>query len=85
MPDVTAPWFQKLQLEYLLSTPNDVYIASGGGWDAGGRPAIGPGLDSAKGREGLRRLTEERDLIRFQASGMEGSRYLDWSHSHIAA
>lgn len=58
LPDVTAPWFQKLQLEYLLSTPNDVYIASGGGWDAGGRPAIGPGLDSAKGREGLRRLTE---------------------------
>ncbi len=58
LPSVTAPWFQKLQLEYLLSTPNDVYIASGGGWDAGGRPAIGPGLDLAKGREGLRRLTE---------------------------
>lgn len=53
---VTAPWFQKLQLEYLLSTPQDVYIASGGGWEASGRPAIGPELDQEKGKEGLRRL-----------------------------
>lgn len=58
LPGVTAPWFQKLQLEYLLSTPQDVYIASGGGWSAGGRPAIGPGLDQAKGRDGLRRLIQ---------------------------
>ena len=56
LPGVTAPWFQKLQLEYLLSTPHDVYIASGGGWSAGGRPSIGPGLTAAKGREGLERL-----------------------------
>lgn len=56
LPGVTAPWFQKLQLEYLLATPHDVYIASGGGWAAGGRPAIGPGLNSAGGREGLGRL-----------------------------
>lgn len=56
LPAVTAPWFQKLQLEYLLTTPHDVYIASGGGWSSGGRPAIGPGTDLAQGREGLRRL-----------------------------
>lgn len=56
LPGVTAPWFQKLQLEYLLSTPHDVYIASGGGWSAGGRPSIGPGLASVKGKEGLERL-----------------------------
>lgn len=56
LPGVTAPWFQKLQLEYLLATPHDVYIASGGGWVSGGRPAIGPGIDPSLGREGLRRL-----------------------------
>lgn len=54
---VTEPWYQKLSLETLLTTPHDVYLASGGGWAAGGRPAIGPGLDAAQGREGLRRLT----------------------------
>jgi iron complex transport system substrate-binding protein len=56
LPGVTAPWFQKLQLEYLLSTPHDVYIASGGGWASGGRPAIGPGIPTAEGKEGLERL-----------------------------
>lgn len=56
LPGVTAPWYQKLQLEYLLSTPHDVYIASGGGWSAGGRPSIGPGFTPAQGREGLERL-----------------------------
>jgi len=58
LPAVTAPWFQKLQIEYLLATPHEVYIASGGGWAVGGRPAIGPGLDAASGRAGLARLTE---------------------------
>lgn len=56
LPGVTAPWFQQLQLEHLLATPHDVYIASGGGWSAGGRPGIGPGLDPKGGREGLERL-----------------------------
>jgi iron complex transport system substrate-binding protein len=58
LPGVTAPWYQKLQLEYLLSTPFDVYIASGGGWSSGGRPAIGTGIDHVEGREGLKRLTQ---------------------------
>ncbi|GAA5235987.1 ABC transporter substrate-binding protein [Verticiella sediminum] len=56
LPAVTAPWFQKLQLEYLVRTPHDVYIASGGGWSAGRRPAIGPGIPAAEGRDGLERL-----------------------------
>lgn len=60
LPGVTAPWFQKLSLEYLLSTPHDVYIASGGGWASGGRPAIGPGIDPALGRQGLQGLIEGR-------------------------
>lgn len=58
LPGVTAPWFQKLQREYLMATPHDVYIASGGGWVSGGRPAIGPGIDAAQGRAGLQRLVE---------------------------
>ncbi len=58
LPAVTAPWYQQLQLEYLLSTPHEVYIASGGGWASGNRPAIGPGLDPTAGRKGLERLTE---------------------------
>lgn len=58
LPGVTAPWFQQLQLEYLLAEPHDVYIASGGGFAAGSRPAIGPGMDPDEGRRGLMRLTE---------------------------
>ncbi|MEM9633663.1 MAG: ABC transporter substrate-binding protein [Pseudomonadota bacterium] len=57
LPGVTAPWFQKLQLEHLLKTPHDVYIATGGGWPGGGRPSIGPGLDPSEGQRGLERLT----------------------------
>jgi iron complex transport system substrate-binding protein len=56
LPGVTAQWYQKVQLEYLLATPHDVYIASGGGWSSGGRPAIGPGLTVAEGRAGLERM-----------------------------
>ncbi|KJF71197.1 ABC transporter substrate-binding protein [Agrobacterium arsenijevicii] len=60
LPGVTAPWFEKLSLEYLLATPQDVYIASGGGWTSGGRPPIGPGIDPELGRQGLQRLIEGR-------------------------
>lgn len=60
LPEVTAPWFQKLSLEYLLTTPHDVYIATGGGWASGNRPAIGPGLEPELGREGLKRLIDGR-------------------------
>ena len=60
LPGVTAPWFEKLSLEYLLSTPHDVYIASGGGWASGGRPAIGPGIDPKLGQQGLQRLIDGR-------------------------
>lgn len=57
LPAVTAPWFQKLHLEYLISTPHEVYIASGGGWAAGSRPAIGPGLPPDAARAALARLS----------------------------
>ncbi|MBS9478451.1 ABC transporter substrate-binding protein [Ancylobacter radicis] len=57
LPAVTAPWFQKLPLEYLIATPHEVYIASGGGWAAGGRPPIGPGLDPVAARTALAALT----------------------------
>lgn len=60
LPGVTAPWFQKLSVEYLITEPHDVYIASGGGWATGIRPAIGPGLDPESGREGLQRLIDGR-------------------------
>jgi iron complex transport system substrate-binding protein len=60
LPSVSAPWFQKLSLEYLLSTTFDVYIASGGGWASGSRPAIGPEIDPKLGREGLQRLIDGR-------------------------
>lgn len=60
LPGVTAPWFQKLSHEYLLSVPHAVYIATGGGWASGGRPAIGPGIDPAEGRKGLRALIDGR-------------------------
>jgi iron complex transport system substrate-binding protein len=60
LPGVQAPWFEKLSLEYLISTPHDVYIASGGGWASATRPAIGPGLDPEVARESLRRLVAAR-------------------------
>ena len=60
LPGVSAPWFQKLSLEYLLSTPFEVYIASGGEWASGSRPAIGPAIDPKLGREGLQRLIDGR-------------------------
>ncbi|NTF46041.1 ABC transporter substrate-binding protein [Rhizobium rhizogenes] len=60
LPGVTAPWYQQLSLEYVVSTPHDVYIASGGGWASGSRPAIGPGIDPKLGREGLERLIQGR-------------------------
>ncbi|WP_234907234.1 ABC transporter substrate-binding protein [Rhizobium rhizogenes] len=60
LPGVIAPWFQQLSLEYVLSTPYEVYIASGGGWASGSRPAIGPGIDPKLGREGLQRLIDGR-------------------------
>lgn len=60
LPGVAAPWFEKLSLESLLATPQDVYIASGGGWESGGRPPIGPGIDPKLGTQGLQRLIESR-------------------------
>jgi iron complex transport system substrate-binding protein len=53
-----APWTAKLSTEALIAQEPQVYIATGGGYAAAMRPAIGPGLDAQAGRAGLRRLTE---------------------------
>ncbi|MEW5421588.1 ABC transporter substrate-binding protein [Amorphus sp. 3PC139-8] len=55
---VDAPWFAKVALEQLIAEAPEIYIASGGAFGRGIRPAIGPGLDPDEGGEGLRRLTE---------------------------
>lgn len=78
LPGVTAPWFQKLALEYLIATPHDVYIASGGGWAAGGRPAIGPGLDPDAARKALERLTERTGFDQM-ASVRDGRVHAIWT------
>lgn len=79
LPAVTAPWFEKLSLEYLLTTPHDVYIASGGGWASGNRPAIGPGIDPALGREGLQRLIDNRPGFNQLASVRDKRVYGIWT------
>lgn len=53
---VDAPWYAKVPVEQLMAEAPEVYIASGGAYASGMRPAIGPGMDPAQGRDGLRRL-----------------------------
>ena len=55
---VDAPWFAKVATEQLIAEAPAVYIASGGAYATGLRPAIGPGLDPENGRQGLARLCE---------------------------
>lgn len=56
---LAAPWTARLSIEHLLAQQPAVYIATGGGYASGMRPAIGPGLDEQAGRGGLRRLTQK--------------------------
>lgn len=51
-----AAWYAKVSLEQLIIESPEVYIATGGAYGAGLRPAIGPGLAPEPGSEGLRRL-----------------------------
>jgi iron complex transport system substrate-binding protein len=55
---VDAPWYAKVAPEQMMIEAPEVYIASGGAYAAGIRPGIGPGLDPARARAGLRRLIE---------------------------
>ncbi len=55
-----APWYAKVGVEQMMVEAPEVYIASGGAYGAGIRPGIGPGLDPAKARAGLRRLAARR-------------------------
>ncbi|HEV2572741.1 MAG TPA: ABC transporter substrate-binding protein [Beijerinckiaceae bacterium] len=54
---ISAPWTAQISLEHLLAEQPEVYIATGGGYAGGTRPAIGPGLDLQNARNGLERLT----------------------------
>lgn len=78
---VNTAWAQKLSLEQLISEPQEVYIATGGGWnpsDADGRPAIGPGLDISKARAGLNRLLQRPGFNQL-ASVKAGRVYAVWT------
>ncbi|MDQ0457776.1 ABC transporter substrate-binding protein [Rhizobium paknamense] len=79
LPEVKSPWFEKLSTEYLLSTPQDVYIATGGGWAASGRPEIAPGLDEAKARQSLQKLVDARPLFASLPSVKNNRVYGIWS------
>ncbi|QTL03957.1 ABC transporter substrate-binding protein [Aquabacter sp. L1I39] len=59
---VTAPWFQKLHVEQLVVEQPDLYIASGGAFARGTRPAIAPGLPLDEARAGLRKLVARPGL-----------------------
>jgi iron complex transport system substrate-binding protein len=79
LPAVQAPWFEKLSLEYLLSTPHDVYIASGGGWAAGGRPSLGPGIMPDAARLSLKTLVEARPAFQGLSSVQHGRVHAVWT------
>ncbi|MBE9605979.1 ABC transporter substrate-binding protein [Acetobacteraceae bacterium H6797] len=59
---VSARWFVKLPVEQLITEAPEAYIATGGAYAPGMRPAIGPGCDPQRAREGLRRLSERTGL-----------------------
>ncbi len=68
VPDaVSSPWFQKLHVEQLITEQPEVYIATGGAFASGMRPAIGPGLPSAEARLGLERLVARNGLQNLSA------------------
>ncbi|WBV41574.1 ABC transporter substrate-binding protein [Pseudoroseomonas cervicalis] len=55
-------WFAKLSPEQLIAEAPEAYIATGGAYAPGLRPAIGPGLDPQAARAGLRRLAARPGL-----------------------
>lgn len=79
LPGVKSPWFEKLSTEYLLATPQEAYIATGGGFVSGGRPAIGPGLDEAAARQSLQHLVAARPGFSSLASVKNNRVYGIWS------
>ncbi|WP_413206855.1 ABC transporter substrate-binding protein [Rhodospirillum sp. A1_3_36] len=62
-----APWYAKISPEQMVIEAPEVYIASGGAYAAGIRPGIGPGLDPAPARAGLRRLIARTGFARLPA------------------
>ena len=59
---VTSPWFQKIHVEQLVVEQPDLYIASGGVFARGTRPAIAPGVSGDEARAGLRKLVARQGL-----------------------
>lgn len=55
---IEAPWYAQVSIEQLMIEAPAVYIASGGAYASEMRPAVGPGLDPAPARIGLKRLTK---------------------------
>ena len=79
LPDaVTAPWFQKLHVEQLIVEQPDIYIASGGAFAPGMRPAIAPGLSVPDAQRGLARLVARTGLESLSAV-REGRVYGIWT------
>ncbi|EFH11946.1 hypothetical protein HMPREF0731_1835, partial [Pseudoroseomonas cervicalis ATCC 49957] len=52
----------RLPAEQLIAEAPEVYIATGGAYAPGMRPAIGPGLAEGPARDGLRRLAARPGL-----------------------
>nr|WP_305123161.1 ABC transporter substrate-binding protein [Roseomonas sp. GC11] len=57
-----ARWFAKLSPEQLIAEAPAAYIATGGAYAPGLRPAIGPGLEPEAARAALRRLAARPGL-----------------------
>lgn len=74
----TAPWFQKLHVEQLITEQPDVYVAAGGAFAKGTRPPIAPGLHADAARNGLAPLTARpgMDLL---AAVRDGRVYGVWT------
>lgn len=66
---VSAPWFQKIHVEQLVAEQPDLYIACGGAFAPGTRPAIAPGLSVQQARAGLRRLLARPGMELLSAVG----------------
>jgi iron complex transport system substrate-binding protein len=67
LDSVTAPWFQQISDERLVTEDPGLYIASGGGFASTIRPPIAPGLPVGAARAGLRRLAERNALAHSRA------------------
>ncbi|WP_172295456.1 ABC transporter substrate-binding protein [Pseudoruegeria sp. HB172150] len=71
-------WGGQLSEEGLISLEPEVYVATGGSFAPDRQPGIGPGLDPAKGREGLRRAAS-RAALKVSPAVLNGRVHGIWS------